>query len=270
VGDVREAVEVAGQLGHPVVLKPASGSGSVGVRRCDDAAQVETCATELFAARPGEVVLVQHHVLGDEYSVEAFDGRVVGITRKHVTDTGEFVETGHDFPAVLPPDVRSALVTTTERALRALDVAWGATHTELRLGAAGATIIEINPRLAGGMIPRLVHHALGIDLVGGVVERAVGHPVDLVPRRHGGAAIRFLVADRSGALDRITGLEAVAGLPGVVDVGELVAGRRRVDREGSFRDRLAYVVTTAATTTRAAELGDEAVSLLSATWEGIT
>ncbi|SDG70158.1 cysteine synthase A/argininosuccinate lyase [Lentzea fradiae] len=79
-----------------------------------------------------------------------------------------------------------------------LDVAWGATHTELRLGAAGPAIIEVNPRLAGGMIPRLVHHALGVDLVGGVVGRAVGHLVDIVPRRHGGAAIRFLVADRSG------------------------------------------------------------------------
>jgi biotin carboxylase len=265
--DAKQAVDTANGLGYPVIVKPTSGSGSVGVRRCDHAEAVATHAALLLEGDSTRAVLVQRYVTGPEFSVETFDGRAVGITRKHVTDTNEFIETGHDFPAVTTPADAVALGETAERALQALGLRWGAAHVEIRITDLGPHIIEVNPRLAGGMIPRLVHSALGIDLVACCIARAVGQPPVLDPPRADGAAIRFVIAERSGMLAGVTGQADAAAVPGVVDVGMLKANGQHVTRDGSFHDRLAYVIGVASSTERAAQCCTAAASHLVVHWD---
>ena len=75
-------------------------------------------------------------------------------------------------------------VSSPETAIAALDAVgfdFGPAHTEVRLTPAGPVVVEINPRLAGGMIPELVAHALGINLVAAVLDHAFDASV-AVPR----------------------------------------------------------------------------------------
>ncbi|KOG91052.1 hypothetical protein ADK38_05305, partial [Streptomyces varsoviensis] len=160
VGEVAEAVGAAREIGYPVVLKPVSGSGSVGVRLCRDADETRRWAEELLSRTGDERgtpvprrLLVEAAVEGPEFSVETFDTDVVAVVGKHLGPEPHFVETGHDVPAAVPEDVRAALADTAVRALAALGLGWGAAHTELRWSASGPVVIEVNPRLAGGMIP---------------------------------------------------------------------------------------------------------------------
>jgi argininosuccinate lyase len=263
--NITQAVAAATTLGYPVVVKPRAGSGSVGVRRCDHPEQVAAHAAQLFTTQ-ATTILVQRHVTGPEYSVEVFDGHAMGIIRKHVTDTGEFVETGHDFPAPVATAVADSASQTAEWASRALGLGWGAVHVEMRLTPSGPQIIEVNPRLAGGMIPRVISAAAGIDLVRCVIGAAVGRTADLTPRWQRGAAIRFLVAPRSGTLAGITGLDEAATMPGVVEVGALRPEGDLICREGSFRDRVAYVIASARTTADAADRCTAALGRLGAQW----
>jgi len=248
--DAQQAADRAAELGLPVVVKPVSGSGSVGVRLCHSRDEVIEAAGSVLAADLAnsgipaqQAVLVERYLDGPEFSVETFGRRVVGITAKHVSAPPYFVETGHDFPARLPVGDQNELVVTALAALDALGLGWGPAHVELRLTAAGAAVIEVNPRLAGGMIPDLVRLATGVDLITATVANAAGRRPELTPSRSEAAAIRFLVAESSGTFVAARGLDRAAGCAQVV---EAVLTRRpgsELRVEHSFRDRVGYLIS---------------------------
>jgi argininosuccinate lyase len=265
------AAVAAARIGLPVVVKPVAGSGSIRVRRCADLTEVESAARAVLDADPAELalpaqeaVLVEEYLTGAEYSVETLDDRVVGITRKHLGPEPWFVETGHDFPAPLPSQDRAAIAECAVAALRALGLGWGPAHVEIRYTATGPRVIEVNPRLAGGMIPRMVQEACGVDMVFQTVARAAGLPVDLTPTRDLAASIRFLVAPNAGRLVEINGVEQARRLPGVVEVGlTREVGQDLVVRH-SFQDRLGYVIASAPDGTGAARAAEAGLRTLQA------
>ncbi|GLZ41098.1 ATP-grasp domain-containing protein [Actinokineospora sp. NBRC 105648] len=255
---VDAAVRVAADIGFPVVVKPVHGTGSAGVRLCTDQIEVKAAAAELDP-RP---VLVESYLDGPEYSVETFDGAPVVVVAKHLGPRPHFVETGHDLPAPVPAATRSALGRAAAEALSALGLRWGAAHVELRDTAAGPRVVEVNPRLAGGMIPAAISGALGIDLVDAVVARALGEPVDLTPRRALSAAIRFVLTPGPGTVTAVDGVEEAEGVPGVERVGVLAQPGTEVRVRNSFQDRLGYVVAVGADPTEARATADGAAGLL--------
>jgi biotin carboxylase len=102
--------------------------------------------------------------------------------------------------------------------------------------------VEVNPRLAGGMIPRMVQAATGVDLIAATVARAAGRPPSLAPVHHWAAAIRFLVAETGGRLVEIRGLDEARRVPGVVEAGLTRQPGAELVLRQSFEDRLGYVV----------------------------
>lgn len=259
VTSVAEAADAAARCGGHVVVKPLQGSGSIGVRLCRSADEVRAAVADLCDQR-GHGALVEAYLDGPEYSVETFGDQVVGVTRKHLGAEPHFVETGHDFPAPLSPVVEQELRNAALSAVRALGVDRGAAHTEMRLTADGPVVVEVNPRLAGGMIPRLVQEAHGIDLVQCVVGQAVGRPPDLEPKRRGAASIRFIVPTEGGLLTWRGGIETASAAPGVVDVrfsrqiGDPVAAAT------SFADRIGHVIASGVDAEESAERAETALS----------
>ncbi|MBB6118429.1 ATP-grasp domain-containing protein [Nocardiopsis algeriensis] len=261
--EVRSAAEgaaLAREAGGTVVVKPVLGSGSDGVRACTGPAETAAALAPLLRGEPGRA-LVEEYLDGPEYSVETFDDRVVGITAKHLGAPPLFLETGHEYPAPLPAGVEQAVAETALEALHALGLGWGPAHVELRLTAAGPRIVEVNPRLAGGMIPTLVRAATGIDLVAAAVARAVGEPPATAPVRGGAAAIRFLFAERSGTVALVS-RDGARTSPGVVRAAVTVREGDRVEVTHTFRDRIGHVVAAADHPETAARRAEHALGLL--------
>ncbi|MEV6521807.1 ATP-grasp domain-containing protein [Longispora sp. NPDC051575] len=255
------AVAAAEPIGYPVVVKPVAGSGSIGVRLCSTPDEVRAAAADVLGALPGlppqEGVLVEEYLDGPEYSVETLDEQVVGVTRKHLGPRPYFVETGHDFPAPVGGPLTTSLGEAALTALRALGLGWGPAHVELRHTRRGPCVVEVNPRLAGGMIPRVVAESCGVDMIAHVVRRAAGVAGELVSGPVRPASIRFLVAPRGGELLGVDGVEAARAVPGVVEVAVLREPGELVLRN-SFQDRLGYVIATGevgGSAARAAEAG---------------
>ncbi|HEV7652740.1 MAG TPA: ATP-grasp domain-containing protein [Actinophytocola sp.] len=246
-----DAQAAATTIGGPVVVKPVLGSGSVGVRRCATAAEARRWAAELLAT--ADRVLVEQALAGPEFSVEVLDGEPVGVTRKHLGAEPYFVELGHDFPAAIPADAAAALRAATLDALRVAGLDRGPAHVELRVPpGAPPHVVEINPRLAGGLIPRLVLLAAGRDLVDEVVAAAAGQPARAPRGATGTASIRFLVPGRGGVVDAVTGLAEAAAMPGVVDVlCRLEPGDTAV-LQHAFTDRKGHVIARTAAAADAA------------------
>ncbi|WP_225101363.1 ATP-grasp domain-containing protein [Streptomyces sp. CoH27] len=260
VSGPEEALSAVDRIGLPVVLKPTDGSGSMGVRLCTTRQEAAEHAARLLARTHNERgmpvardFLVEQYVAGPEFSVEVFGQRAVAVVAKHLGAAPHFVEIGHDVPAPVPAAEADALAATAVQAVKALGLGFGAAHVELRLGPDGPVLIEVNARLAGGMIPELIRAATGVDLVRAQVTAALGRPVDLEPRSSHHSSLRFLVVDAPSELGV---LPDTGGLPHVT--GTTLTGRLgvRLVPHHDYRDRVAHVTATAPTAedaTRAAE-----------------
>ncbi|MFF9981853.1 ATP-grasp domain-containing protein [Streptomyces erythrochromogenes] len=261
----------AHRIGYPVVLKPVQGSGSLGVRLCADAEEVSAHATALTAAAVNERgvavprdVLVEEYLRGAEYSVEVFGHTAVVVVAKHLGPLPDFVELGHDVPAPIPADAAALLRHQAVRAVEALGLGWGAAHVELRMDGDDVRVVEVNPRLAGGMIPELVRHALGIDLVACQIGAAAGADASDTPPAAGRtAAIRFLTSDRPGFIaDRTRterALETARSAPHTETAVLYRAPDDPIEPARDFRGRLGHVIASAADAALAGASADEAL-----------
>ncbi|WP_428936068.1 ATP-grasp domain-containing protein [Streptomyces sp. ACT015] len=270
VTDAAAAREVLGRTRLPVVLKPVDGSGSSGVRLCAEPVGAVEHADRLLArtrnergipTQPG--LLVEEYVDGPEFSVEVFGHTPVAVVGKHLGAAPHFVETGHDVPAPVPDATARVLADTAVAAVRALGLGHGAAHVELRLGADGPVLIEVNPRLAGGMIPELIRAALGVDLVAAQVAAALDRRPDLTARAARHSALRFLVVDGPSVLgDPPPALAA----PGRHVTAAVLTGRSGVPLTPwhDHRDRVGHTVATAPTAPSAARAAEDALTLLRA------
>ena len=242
--------EALPRIDYPAVVKPRTGSGSVQVRRVDDVAALRAHAAAMVHEGHLEA-LVQSYVAGAEYSVETITAggrtQVLGIVRKHLGPEPDFVEIGHAFPARLAPAETALIEQTVLRALAAVGFAFGPAHTELRLtkDQRQAVIIEINPRLAGGLIPVMLDAVLDADLLGDIIDlwTGAGGLPDVFPRRFG--EIRFALPRRPGILrspvrlpDDAPHLALLRHFHAIRQPGDELALR------GDFRDRAAAVICT--------------------------
>ncbi|MER9793669.1 lyase family protein [Mesorhizobium sp. M0213] len=250
---VRDVENILAQATLPVVVKPVSGSGSSGVRLCDSA----TAAIEAFESAKDVLVdqvdlaspdiLIQQYVEGKEYSAEiiAYDGTLhcLGILAKHKGPPPCFVEVGHDFPAPLPEWSLKELASFAEGAVSALGLEFGPAHVEFVISERGPVIIEVNPRLAGGMIPVMLSHALGTSILDMVIRLYAGEGFTPPRASARAGAIRFRLAHISGKLKRL-GFSRDSQ-PTVAEAGRLKSEGEDVEINGDFRDRVAYAIGVA-------------------------
>lgn len=282
VASADEAARIAAALSYPAVVKPPSDSSSKGVRLVRDAGELMDHFHLLHAQRMNDrgqaltgEVLIETFLQGPEFSVETVTlgpGRteVIGVTAKHLSPPPLFVETGHDFPAAVSDETRERLAWAAVTALTAVGFDFGPAHTEVRLTAAGPVVVEINPRLAGGMIPELVRHATGIDLLGVFLDQLLGRPLELAPSRAETASIRFLLADRAGRLAGVERIEQVRQFPGIreVWVGKSPGAPVRPAEEAA--DRLGYAIASGGDRKRVAAVAEDALRALRVHIETLT
>lgn len=234
-----DVLEAARRIGYPVVVKPIDLCGGMFVRRVDDADQLDAALAEIAGfpvnargQRRAPEVLVEECLDGPEFSVETvtFGGRttVVGVTDKQVTGAPWFIEAGHMFPATLEPEAETAITETARAAIAALGLDNTVAHTEIKLTASGARLVEVNPRPAGNRITELVRRVTGIDLAAVCADVALGREPKLtpVPTGVGSAAISFLVPRETGVLAGIIGAEEWALDGRIVDFDVATPGKQ--------------------------------------------
>ncbi|MER5781239.1 ATP-grasp domain-containing protein [Streptomyces mobaraensis] len=201
----------------PAVIKPADAAGSQGVtilthpQDADTAWHRAHAAPAMHTVAASRTVLLQQFIPGREYSVESFTqhGRTthLTITAKTTTTGTHRAELAHTLPARLPPALEHAIHQAATKAIRAVGLRNGASHTEIILTPAGQPyVIETAARIGAGHIGELLYHALGIDPWAALLDIALGRPARLTPTRRHHATVRFLISPAAGRLASVTGL----------------------------------------------------------------
>ena len=234
----RVAVEVEARLGWPVVCKPLLCSASRGVMRADDrasfeaawrriAALLQTPALRAVEDPDGHRVAVEAFVPGPEVAVEGLltrgDFTLLAIFDKPDPLDGPFFEeTIYTTPSRHSLELQASIARTTAEAARALGLADGPVHAELRVGGGTPSVIEVAARSIGGLCARTLRFGLGAQsLEELVILAALGRPIDALvgdPAARAPAGVMMIPIPRGGVFQAVEGIEAARAVPLVEDV----------------------------------------------------
>ncbi|MER9052290.1 acetyl-CoA carboxylase biotin carboxylase subunit family protein [Mesorhizobium sp. M0923] len=257
----------AAEIGLPVIVKPAVGIGSVGVRMCRNVDELAEHTTYLLSGkhvwRSSPRILVEEFAQGPHYCANIMGNEIIGIAAAEFGPPPHFVFREYTHPAALTDDAYKRITDVSLSCLRALDLGWGPTCIEFRWTNRGPVVIEINPRMPGGGDPKRIQLAYGVDLVTAHLKLVIGEEWDLRKRHSQTVVTRLLVPDRDGILDWIDGGNRAAAVPGVAEVKLYVTSKMPIVRKGDYRDSMGYVVAVSPTLAQTAEILQASVDLIS-------
>ncbi|TIM39112.1 MAG: ATP-grasp domain-containing protein [Mesorhizobium sp.] len=255
----------AAQIGLPVILKPAAGSGSCGVRLCRDVDELTEHTSYLMGGTHTWVssprILVEEFAQGPYYAVHIMGNEVIGIEAAAFHHPPHFVFREGTFPAPLTHDEYKRIADVSLSCLGALGLAWGPTAIELRWTKRGPVVIEVNPRISGG--PQPVQLAYGVDLITEHIKLVIGDECNLRRSHSHVSAWRSLLPDRDGILDWIGGDNRAAAVPGVAEVSFFVKPKTPIVRKGDYRDSMGCVIAVSPSLAQTEEILQRAVDLIS-------
>ena len=187
------------KLKFPIIVKPTDRSGSRGVTKVYKKEEIERAIHYATKDSFEKKAIIEEYIEGNEYSCEciSFKGKhyFLAFTKKYTTGAPNFIETGHQEPADIKEEYQEKIKESIFKALTALGVQNGASHTEFKLDKNGKFgIIEIGARMGGDCIGSdLVQISTGYDYVKMVIDVACGKEPDFtkktVPTK---AVIKFI------------------------------------------------------------------------------
>jgi hypothetical protein len=157
-------------LSFPCVVKPVALSGSRGVIRVNDTAELAEAFTRLRAMlelpdiraernRAHGQVLVEEFIPGREYAIEGLMNHgalhVLALFDKPDPLDGPFFEeTIYVTPSRAPAELQEAIITAVKAAASTLGLRHGPIHAECRANDRGVFILEVAARPIGGLCAR--------------------------------------------------------------------------------------------------------------------
>ena len=187
-------------LSLPLIVKPSDRSGSLGVQKVTKREDLEPAVKEAQRVSLAGEALVEEFIEGREISVETISCQgthyALQITDKVTTEAPHFVELAHHQPSNLPAAMQERIYGITRRALNALGLTSGASHSEYKITASGRVVVmEIGGRMGGDFIGSdLVKLSTGYDFLQGVIEVALGETIHPEPKALAHSGVYFLSA----------------------------------------------------------------------------
>ncbi len=184
-------------LRFPLIVKPTDRSGSLGVERVENCESLQKAIARAREISFAKEVIMEQFIEGQEVSVEtiSWQGKhyILAITDKVTTDNF-FVEVAHHQPTTLDAETVNVIKDLTLRALTALHIENGASHTEIKITPLGELfVIEVGARMGGDFIgSHLVELSTGYDFLRGVIEVALGNFTPPMLKQQSCAGVYFL------------------------------------------------------------------------------
>jgi len=226
---------IANAITFPCVLKPVRLSASRGVIRADNvqsfvAAHGRLCAilaepdTAAACGDRARQYLIEEFIPGYEVALE---GLVVN-RRLHVLaifdkpdplDGPFFEETIYVTPSRVPAGLQSAIKECADRAVRALGIAEGPVHAELRYNEHGPWLIELAARPIGGRCSAVLRFGdRGVTLEEIILRHGLGMPIPSLQRERLAAGVMMIPIPGAGTLREVRGIAAAKAVPLIDDV----------------------------------------------------
>jgi biotin carboxylase len=220
-----DPAKIAHIVSFPCVVKPRHLSGSKGVIRADDPAELAVAFNRLkrlllAEGNPleGTSIVVEDFIPGFEVALEGLltsSGlRVLALFDKPDPLDGPFFEeTIYVTPSRLPEETQAAVSACAERAAQAIGLVDGPVHAELRVNESGPWMLEIAGRSIGGLCSTVLQFGTGMCLEELLLRHALGLEVPSFDREKTAAGVMMIPIPQSGLLKGVDGVAEASALP---------------------------------------------------------
>lgn len=170
------------QIGVPAIVKPVDSSGSKGVTKITTPEQLNSAFEYALQFSREKKVTVEEFFVRDGYQV-AGDGFVVNgklafrcWANEHFDKlVNPLVPIGESFPSIMSDYTQEQAHSETQRLLDLLGIKHGALNFDYHYNKKGDfSFLELGPRNGGNLIPEVIKHATGVDLIKYTVDSALG------------------------------------------------------------------------------------------------
>lgn len=212
-------------LAGEVVIKPVDSQGQKGVIRAESVARAAAFFDEsiAFSRRgkllceafyPSEEVTVSAWVAGGHTHMLGVTDRVTFRDERHIG-----VCAAHRYPSLAASGHEAAIADLTRRTATAFGIADGPLYIQFLIGEEGVILNELSSRIGGAFEDVFIPWLTGFDILGAVMDTALGGPVAVPePFTPGAKQVRVLMPfARPGRLAAMTPPDAVRRMEGVLD-----------------------------------------------------
>jgi len=224
--------ETTADIVYPVIVKPTDGSGSRGITVCSDSTELKAAITFASESSKAREFVVEQYI--DKAEATVFwlfvDGQyyMILLGNRHVkhNQEGELpLPAGYTYPAAVQPGFLADTAPRMEAMFRSVGIRNGMMFMQCKIVDGVCTVYDIGYRLTGSLEYINLKSVCGYDpldmmirfaLTGDMGEPEIAEKAD--PYLGGKYAYNVSLLCRPGKIAKITGLDAIRELPGVIDV----------------------------------------------------
>lgn len=212
--------EVVKGFKYPLIVKPISASGSMGIFTVNNIIELQDALKQLEHKKNneakgvfdkfGDYYIVEEFLRGREISVEAFVSNttyIAGITDKTTTNPW-YIESRHIFPSNLPQYMQNKIINEVKFIVNELGINHSAIHVEMKIDEEECKIVEIATRTGGDLISsHLVPMALNIPWLEIIIKSTINGKIDdsfIHSKEQNVVGIQFHIAKQNGVFNGLS------------------------------------------------------------------
>jgi biotin carboxylase len=230
----------------PLIVKSPESAGSRDVLLANNENELREAIQKLL--KKNQQILLEEYLEGPQYLVEVLvqNGRahIVAVIEQQITFSQRFIVTGYCLLPYMDRYLYNGILNTVGSVLKAFKMKNGACHLEMRYVNGVWKLIEINPRIAGGAMNRIIEVGYGINLVEETIKLMLGLEPNLTRQHSKFVYAHYLTVDSKGKLMKVTGKERCSQYAGVEEVFIKPRQGHILRPPVSMGDRCGYVLAS--------------------------
>lgn len=241
VNNLSDAIEVAEEIGYPVIIKPVDSQSSRGVAKIFSPDDIKKWFQGAFSSSRSGFCLIEELMVGTESSIEGFvineKLNIMGICDKTKCPPPYSYDIRLVYPADFDRLTLDKMIDMNQQITNAIGIKYGITHTEMIVTKDGPRLIEIAARGCGSKVASdLIPAMTGIDITKLRILQAFNIKININKTQQKSGILEFIMLPE-GKIVEITGLDEVKNINGVLDihlfvkvgdvVGVIDCGRKR-------------------------------------------
>lgn len=250
----------------PFIMKKTRSNGSNDVFFIESEKDYEIVFRKLTDRNPYSQLLVEEYIEGTQYVIEVVVVEaipiIVAVIRQEILLDYTFIITAYDIVIEIDEKVYESLWNAVISIIHDIGLHNGTCHFEMRHSSRGWKLIELNPRISGGAMNRMIEEAYGIDLVSETLKLYLGEEPDLIRKKRRSVHSTYITLNSTGYLLEVDGIEHAVASPGVVDVYVKSSIGATMMPPLSMGHRYGYVMAVGESADEARERAEHAVRFI--------
>lgn len=232
---------------YPLIVKNPISTGSKDVFLVKNEQQLDY-TLNILMKKDAREVLIEEYLDGPQYLIEAcvVNGKVyiVAVLEQNITLFERFIVTGYCLLGNMEKTFYNKVQEAVCMVLERFDIKNGSCHLEMRLINDQWKLIEINPRISGGAMNRIIEVGYGINLVEETIKLFLGQEPNFERKYSRFAYAHYITSETTGTLLKVTGKNRCSKFPGIEEVFIKPKKGKILHPPLSMGDRYGYVLAS--------------------------